>query len=141
MGVLLLLLVELYVGDVHSLGKGGGGVGASGPYAADGEVEDNAEGVVVDPVCWLFEGGSVKGVVVYAVYEEVQVVGVPFQGKKVVVIGEIATRQFVSTVEVSWAVRCSMNKIRLLANILHSVNFAAGGPANCRTVVAKQPEG
>ena len=55
MGVPLNLLwdsgVDANIIDEHSLGEGGGGIGVPGPAAADGDVEDDEEGMIEDPLC------------------------------------------------------------------------------------------
>src|SRR5579863_5236981 len=96
--------------------------------------------MVVHPVGLVCQSRPVKSVIVYAIYKEIQVAGIPLQGKNVEIIRESAMWQLVSTTEVSWAMRGSINQIRLIANILHNVNFATCGPANRRTIVTKQPE-
>ena len=75
--------VDADVIDEHLLREGRGVVGVAGPVAADGDVEKDVEGVVVDPLCAGGEigWGALDDEVV--VEEEVDVVGGPLDGVEV----------------------------------------------------------
>ncbi len=103
--------------------------------------------MVKNPVPLVREACPIKGRVVHPVHEEGEVAGVPLQREGVKAISKSAVRQRVGVREkgvgaskVPRPVYRSENTSRLLANILHYVNFAAERPANRRDIAAEQPQ-
>src|SRR5271170_7411224 len=75
--------IDAKIIDEHSLRKGIGGIGISGPASADGDVEDDEEGMVEDP---LGAGGEIGGSALGyegVVDVEADVVGLPLDGVEV----------------------------------------------------------
>jgi hypothetical protein len=52
------MLVDLHIRDIHPLEKNGSGIGISGP-PPNRDIQNNVEGMVVNPICLVRESGSI----------------------------------------------------------------------------------
>src|SRR5450755_4165303 len=81
-----------------------------------------------------------------AVHEPLDLVGGPFHGIYVEIIGKVrAARQRIGSPDaiatrVTRPMHRSVNNGRFAANVFHDVNFPAGGPAGRANVRAQHPE-
>src|SRR5690606_3838434 len=113
--------------------------------AADGDVEDEEEGMVIDPF------GSRRDIVRrnrkdrLAVHEPADLVGTPLDGEDVEVVGEgCALRQISALADavcagVAGSVNRAVDSRRLAADVLHDVDLARLGPAYRLQVRAEHP--
>src|ERR1700721_733488 len=84
--------VDAHIVYQHFLGEYGGGVGVAWPLAADSHVEDQKEGMVVDPFRPGRQGGGRDGVKAVAIHQEVDAIGSPLEGIDMIIIGKLSGR-------------------------------------------------
>src|SRR6202165_45232 len=147
-GIRLLLSIDADVVDKHLLWENGGVVRRAGPRAANGDVEDNEEGVIENPGA---AGGPLRRVecgVESGVDVKADCARFPFGRVDVKVIGKFLAggqaegRSGVARLaNGARAMQRSVDGAGLLADIFHDVDFAALRPANGADVIAKRPEG
>lgn len=83
--------VDADVVDEHLLGEDGRGVGGAGPTAANGDVENDEEGVVEGPDATGGPLGLREGAVEIGIYVETDGAGFPLDGVEMKSVGEILT--------------------------------------------------
>lgn len=144
----MFLLVDADPVDIHQGGEGGGIVGAAGPFAADGDVEEKVVGLME----FLHGvGGDVGGVDCFAVEAPDEVLVVPLEFEDVEVFCEHATGEFVvlgahGLVAVVLIVEVDFDGAIISGAVeFKDVDFAAfgpaGGAADFIAVCAEHPEG
>ena len=116
--------------------KNRGVVGRPGPIAANGNVEDNEEGVIENPGAASGPLGLIESGVEIGVEIEADGATLPFDGVKVKVIGEILACRpaeprggVARSAGSARAMERTVDRARLLADIFHDVDFAALRPA------------
>src|SRR5260370_955955 len=140
--------VDADVVDEHLLGENCEVVGRAGPITANGDVEDNEEGVIENPSAARGPLRRVEGAIEIGVDIEADCARFPFDGIEMKVSGEILTggqtegRAGVTRAgDRTWAVEGTVDDARLLADIFHDVDFAAFWPADGADVFPEHPEG
>ncbi len=117
-------------------------VRVAGPVAADRQVQDQEERVVVHPpVAVQVRGGA--GLVDVAVHRPADLVGRPVDRERVEAVGEVrpaVARADAAGTRVAGAVDRAVDGVGLEADVLHDVDLARVGPADAADVVAEHPE-
>ena len=137
-------LVDAYVIDRQVLREGHPLGDGAAEVAADGQVEDEIEGMVVDP---LVRGHVGRGgvVVVDAIDEPVDLIRPPLHGEGVVgaghAAGEIERGAEAGAAGVARPVDGAEHVVRELADVFHDVDLARLRPADFVDIRAQHPEG
>src|SRR5450631_4579673 len=140
-------LVHSHVIHQHGLREDGGGVRVSRPASANCDVQQQEEGMVVDPLCSFGQVGGSAGGVEVVIDVEADGVRFPFDGEDVKVVGKALVggkregRADTVCAGISGAVDGAVNQRGLFADVFHDVDFSAGGPAGFVDVDAEHPEG
>ena len=121
---------------------GGGGVYIAGKAAAHIEIEQNIEGIVewprgespIDPRLIRHQVSSGDGAIDVgdAIHIELNLVRAPDNAEDMVTAPAGCAVRLVAQalIRVGLAMQRSINKVRIAANVLHDVEFAAAGPVD-----------
>ena len=135
-------MIHPHIIDPHLLGENGSGIGAAGPTAAHGDVENDKERVVEHPLAAGDYVAFVHGLVERAIHVEARLVCVPLDSEEVEAVGKAPiVGQRVrggSAVNPRGArpVHAAVNNGRLASDVLHDVDLAAVGKTDRADVVS-----
>jgi hypothetical protein len=137
-------LVNADVINKQKLWENGTVVWWAGPVAANGQVENQEKGMVVDPAPWYGFGGEFKELL--AIDIPADFVFFPFDGENVEFVAPRAFGQAGKVADsartrVARPVNGSVNFVGFAPDVLHNVDFTGGWPGILLDVCAQHPEG
>src|ERR1700728_330252 len=139
-------LVNAHIIHQHGLWKYARRVRISRPVSANCDIQQNEEWMVINPFRFFWQVRWSSRCIEVIVDVEANRVRLPFHGINVEVVGEASPAgkreggaDAIRTV-IAWAMNRSMDHRWFLADILHDVDLAAGGPLDSLDIGTQHPK-